>query len=97
MFRLLSPIIEAIQPFLTPLCFVAAWLIVALFIRSFWLLAREAVDQSKKMHQIPCSSCQFFTNSHHLKCTLHPKLALSEAAIDCPDYRNSSLYSMSTD
>jgi hypothetical protein len=42
------------------------------------------------MHQIPCANCQFFTGDYHLKCPIHPAIALSEAAIGCPDYRSQS-------
>jgi RNA polymerase subunit RPABC4/transcription elongation factor Spt4 len=41
------------------------------------------------MRQIPCSNCQFFVDSRYLKCPVHPKIALSEAAIGCDDYHPS--------
>jgi hypothetical protein len=39
------------------------------------------------MHEIPCNGCQFFTNDYRLKCTVHPQIANSEAAINCRDYQ----------
>jgi RNA polymerase subunit RPABC4/transcription elongation factor Spt4 len=39
------------------------------------------------MHQIPCTGCVFFTNDHRLKCPVRPKVAMTEEAIGCMDYR----------
>jgi hypothetical protein len=39
-----------------------------------------------KLHSVPCSKCQYFTDSRYLKCTVHPALACSEEAIDCRDF-----------
>jgi hypothetical protein len=39
-----------------------------------------------KLHRVPCSKCQYFTNSQYLKCSVHPDLACSEEAIDCRDF-----------
>jgi hypothetical protein len=41
----------------------------------------------KRLHQIPCHKCEYFTNSCYLKCTVNPHLACSEAAIGCRDYQ----------
>lgn len=46
----------------------------------------RGISRVKRLHQIPCASCEFFTGSKHLKCTLHPYDALTEQAIDCRDY-----------
>jgi hypothetical protein len=40
----------------------------------------------RRLHNIPCSNCQYFTNSNYLKCTVNPDLACSENAIDCRDF-----------
>ena len=48
------------------------------------------VKNVKKLHQIPCSSCAFFTGDYRLKCTIHPCKALSEEAINCFDYESIS-------
>ena len=42
----------------------------------------------RRLHQIPCSSCQFYTGSSHLKCPVHPYLALTEEAINCEDFED---------
>ncbi|MEX0270262.1 hypothetical protein AB3R30_14050 [Leptolyngbyaceae cyanobacterium UHCC 1019] len=86
MFQILKPIIETIQPFVVPLCFVAAWLIVLLMVWNLWMAVRDAVTLTQKMHQIPCSNCRFFTSNYQLKCTVHPSNALTEEAINCPDF-----------
>ncbi|WAL59781.1 hypothetical protein [Thermocoleostomius sinensis] len=60
------------------------------------MVLQEAVHHAGKMHKIPCAKCQFFTGNYQLKCTVHPSIALSEAAIDCPDYRSASEFYPST-
>lgn len=42
--------------------------------------------KAREMHRIPCADCQYFTGDYTLKCTVHPSTALSEDAINCPDY-----------
>ncbi len=79
-------LIASIQPFLGPICFIAAWSLVLLALSSLWTAFRDGLTNAKRMHQIPCANCQFFTNDYHLKCPVRPTIALSEEAIDCPDY-----------
>ncbi|MBW4649530.1 MAG: hypothetical protein KME06_12700 [Kastovskya adunca ATA6-11-RM4] len=86
MFQLLYPLVHAIEPYLVPLCFVFAWSLAALFVLTLWTSIQSGAAQLKTMHQIPCTDCQFFTNDYHLKCTVHPSIANSEAAINCRDY-----------
>lgn len=87
MLKLLDFLIHAIQPLLVPICFVFAWGLVFLIAWSLFGAIASSVHRAKQMHQIPCSSCTFFTSDYHLKCPVQPKIALSEEAIDCPDYR----------
>ncbi|MGK7958023.1 MAG: hypothetical protein AB4063_22620 [Crocosphaera sp.] len=47
----------------------------------------DVIKRSKKMHQIPCSDCQYFTNDYRLKCPVNPFQASTEAAINCQDYQ----------
>ncbi|MBD2256800.1 hypothetical protein [Pseudanabaena sp. FACHB-2040] len=79
-------LVQFIQPFLVPLCFVTAWLVVGLTVWNLVAAAREGISQAKQMHQIPCANCTYFTNSHFLKCPIHPATALSEEAINCSDF-----------
>lgn len=37
-------------------------------------------------NQIPCRTCQFFTNNQYLKCAVHPSTVLKQQAINCSDY-----------
>lgn len=50
-------------------------------------VVKDTIEVAKTMHEIPCANCQYFTDDHRLKCTLHPKIANTEQAIDCSDYR----------
>lgn len=87
MFKLLYPLVQAIQPFLVPVCFFCAWMLILLLFWSFWATMRDGYARAKRMHEIPCNGCQFFTNDYRLKCTVHPQIANSEAAINCRDYQ----------
>jgi hypothetical protein len=86
------PILQAVQPVPVPICFVAAWLLVILAVWSSFKAVQSITSQFIRMHTIPCSSCQFLTGNSCLKCTVHPSIALTEAAIDCSDYQNSDSY-----
>lgn len=86
MLQLLKPLILGIQTFIVPICFVSAWLIVGLTVWSIWSTIWDTTQKTRQLHQIPCANCQYFTSSYHLKCTVHPAIALTEEAIDCMDY-----------
>ena len=73
MFQILYYLVHAIQPVLVPL--------------SLWSMVTDGVANAKRMHSIPCANCQYFTGDYRLKCTVQPHIALTEEAIDCPDYR----------
>jgi hypothetical protein len=60
------------------------------FLWALWSALREGWSNLRKLHQIPCSRCAFFTGDYHLKCTVHPCKALSEEAINCLDYESIS-------
>lgn len=47
---------------------------------------KQGSAQVKRMHQIPCHNCGFFTNDFRLKCTVHPSKVCTEEAIGCIDY-----------
>jgi hypothetical protein len=64
-----------------------AWGFLFLLCRSLWSFVQDLVRQTERMHRIPCAECQFFTENYHLKCPVHPKTALSEFAINCPDFQ----------
>lgn len=85
-FSIVYWLIQTIQPILIPLCFVVAWSLVLLTALSLWTAVRDGVSNARRLHQIPCANCEFFTGDYHLKCTVRPSSALSEAAIGCTDY-----------
>jgi hypothetical protein len=62
------------------------WTVLGLFILSICKTARDGIAHLKKLHQIPCSRCAFFTGNYHLKCTVNPLTALSEESINCRDF-----------
>ncbi len=83
-------LIKTIQPILVPLCFVSAWGLMFLLFSSIGATVTDSVRRARRMHEIPCANCVFFTGDYHLKCPVQPMIALSEGAIDCPDYRSHS-------
>ncbi|MDJ0697117.1 hypothetical protein [Mastigocoleus sp. MO_188.B34] len=84
---MLKLIIDVAQPFLVPVCFVSAWLLLILVVWNVWSAARDSIKTAKKMHQVPCSGCSYFTDDYRLKCTIHPSIANTEEAIECLDYQ----------
>ncbi|WP_017717590.1 hypothetical protein [Kamptonema formosum] len=90
MFQILYPLIRAVQPFLVPVCFVSAWVLVLMLGWGLWSAVADGVARSKRMHQIPCANCAFFTNDYRLKCPVRPTIALTEEAIGCTDYRQNN-------
>ena len=80
-----------VAPSIAPLVFaVFIWTILGSFLWALWSALREGWSNLRKLHQIPCSRCAFFTGDYHLKCTVHPCKALSEEAINCLDYESIS-------
>jgi hypothetical protein len=68
-------------------CFICFWIFMMLFFG--WSVVeafKQGSAQVRRMHQIPCHKCDFFTNDFRLKCTVHPSKACTEEAIDCIDF-----------
>lgn len=57
-----------------------------LFFWNLWKVVKAGISQLKRLHQVPCSGCVFFTGDYRLKCTVHPSKALSEDALNCLDF-----------
>ncbi|MBZ8183170.1 hypothetical protein [Oscillatoria salina] len=87
MLQLVYYFFEIVEPVLVPICFVFAWVLVVVFSWTIIMATRDTIAKAKQMHEIPCTKCQFFTNDRHLKCTVQPKIANTEQAIECSDYR----------
>ena len=73
---------------------ILAWAIALLAIWQLFSAGRETVQRSQAMHKIPCANCDFFTNDHRLKCTVHPERALTEEAVNCQDFESSQIMSL---
>jgi len=82
------------QLLVTSTCLICAWSLGLLFIWFSWRTTKEGVSHLRKLHQIPCSRCAFFTNDYRLKCTVHPITALSEDAINCCDFEPATSHNM---
>jgi len=66
--------------FSTDLLF-CAWTLIILLAWNLWSLMRDSVTTNKRLHQIPCTNCQYFTGDYRLKCTstaLHRQLRGSD-------------------
>jgi len=60
--------------------------LITIGLRNFYLTFKSGISYVKRLHQIPCSRCTFFTGDYRLKCTVHPYSALTETALNCSDY-----------
>ncbi|AFY49104.1 hypothetical protein Nos7524_3307 [Nostoc sp. PCC 7524] len=70
----------------TIFCALSAWAIMILLLWSIWRTLKKGISFLWRLHQVPCHNCEFFTNDYRLKCTVHPKKACSEQAIECIDF-----------
>lgn len=77
---------QAIQPIATPLCLVSIVSLLTILLWSIWIATQDGIARLKRLHQVPCSGCVYFTGDYRLKCTVHPCKALTEDAINCIDY-----------
>ena len=69
------------------ICFICLWVsMMAMFFISIIQAYKHGITHLKRLHQIPCSKCDFFTNDYRLKCTVHPVQACTEEAIHCLDF-----------
>ncbi|MEM7773191.1 MAG: hypothetical protein AAF327_22125 [Cyanobacteria bacterium P01_A01_bin.37] len=61
-------------------------MLFCLFIWAVYLACQDGIAQLKRLHQVPCDRCAYFTGNTYLKCTVHPCRAMSEEAIECLDF-----------
>lgn len=85
MFQSTVNIPSVFNPVMLQLRFVGAYSLIGLAGWSLVSFLLEIVSTAKKMHQIPCTNCRFFTGDYRLKCTVNPHVANTEEAIGCPD------------
>ncbi len=62
------------------------WAMLLLFVLAILLAIQDGMRRLKRLHQVPCFHCRYYTGSPYLKCPLRPIEAASEAALHCPDY-----------
>ncbi len=49
---------------------------------------QDARDRNLKLSADPiCPDCQYFSNNCYLRCAIQPTIVMTEASIDCQDYR----------
>lgn len=63
------------------------WAMVLVFVLAILLAVSDGVQRLRRLHQVPCFRCQYYTNSPYLKCPVRPLDAGSEAALCCNDYQ----------
>ncbi|MBD1875948.1 hypothetical protein H6F75_20920 [Nodosilinea sp. FACHB-131] len=63
------------------------WFMVLVFVLAILLAVSDGVQRLRRLHQVPCFRCQYYTNSPYLKCPVRPLDAGSEAALCCTDYQ----------
>ncbi len=64
-----------------------AWGLVLNFVYSLGITFVKGWKQLRRMHQVPCSRCTYFTGDYNLKCSVRPCDALTEESIGCRDFK----------
>ena len=62
------------------------WAMVLAFVLAVLLAVSDGLHRLRRLHQVPCFRCRYYTGSPYLKCPLRPVDAASEAALHCTDY-----------
>ena len=75
-------------------CFGVWTLVVTVMVKPIIQGIIEGINHVKKMHQIPCANCVYFTGDYRLKCPVNPIEAMSENAIACRDFEIKSDYTI---
>jgi hypothetical protein len=70
------------------------WAILLLFVLAILLATQDGMRRLKRLHQVPCFHCRYYTGSPYLKCPVRPVEAASEAALHCTDYAATDSESM---
>lgn len=81
-------LLQIISPIYSVACTICISLFLASLAWSLWKTSNQGWIYVKRLHQVPCDRCAFFTGEYNLKCTIHPCRALNEKAIDCLDYQS---------
>jgi hypothetical protein len=73
-------------------CCLSTWVLIFTSIWKLYSVLKSGILYMKKIHNIPCSNCQFFTGDYRLKCTVNPIDAMTESALSCRDFELSNRY-----
>jgi hypothetical protein len=68
------------------LCPIVIWLMMTWFFTAVCFAFVDGIELLNKLHRIPCDRCYYFTGHDQLKCAVHPCTALTESAMNCPDF-----------
>ncbi len=68
-------------------CAVSVWFLVGISLLRMWQVIIRGFAYVKRLHEVPCEGCLFFTGDYRLKCAVRPTIAMSEEAISCEDFQ----------
>ena len=92
MIPLITNLLEEYNPYLQPFYLIMAWGLFAVLISTLITAIIDVNKRSQKMHEIPCTNCQYFTRNFYLKCPVNPDIANTELAISCRDFQEKHDY-----
>jgi hypothetical protein len=69
-----------------PVCMILVWTVLFSLSWFTWATLGAGWHHLRKLHQVPCDRCAFFTGDYRLKCTVHPYKAFTEEATHCIDF-----------
>ncbi|MEC4816105.1 MAG: hypothetical protein SAK29_22960 [Scytonema sp. PMC 1069.18] len=72
--------------FLLPFSLITFWLLIAFKLLNTLNSANNKIATFNILTKVPCRNCQYFANNPFLKCAVRPDTALTEEAMNCPDY-----------
>lgn len=65
-------LIGIIKPLAFPVYCLCGLTLAGVFLWSVWTAGKDGVARLRRLHQIPCDRCVFFTGDYRLKCTVYP-------------------------
>ncbi|PSR16715.1 hypothetical protein C8255_16405 [filamentous cyanobacterium CCP3] len=67
------------------------WAMVLTFVLAVLLAVNDGLQRLRRLHQVPCFRCRYYTGSPYLKGPVRPVDAASEVALCCTDYEIADL------
>lgn len=71
-------------------CPVAIWAVLLSFFLAVLFALQDGIQRLRRLHQIPCDRCRYYTGNQHRRCPVNPLAAFAEEAIHCRDYEAAS-------